>query len=216
MGIWGFFFPFSLTPVDGQRWCMRRDLGRAAGKGVRSEGSGNRGWKLSHGFWASFKSCWVRSLAHFPLLFSCMKTIFTVSVGGEGREWERPTTLQRDEHLRNSLRVKTATPQSEGGAVVSSVDTQKQSRTCSTPSPAFLNKPLLQIHISFGFLVENASQLHRKAADSRSLTFFFFFFPSSSNEKNDGVISGLINLICQTRGQPPQQAGQPVHRWPGR
>lgn len=195
---------------------MRRDLGRAAGKGVRSEGSGNRGWKLSHGFWASFKSCWVRSLAHFPLLFSCMKTIFTVSVGGEGREWERPTTLQRDEHLRNSLRVKTATPQSEGGAVVSSVDTQKQSRTCSTPSPAFLNKPLLQIHISFGFLVENASQLHRKAADFRSLTFFFFFFPSSSNEKNDGVISGLINLICQTRGQPPQQAGQPVHRWPGR
>lgn len=170
-----FFFPFSLTPVDGQRWCMRRDLGRAAGKGVRSKGSGNRGWKLSHGFWAPFKSCWVRSLARFPLLFSCMKTIFTVSVGGEGRGWEQPTTLQRDEHLRNSLRVKTATPQSEGGAVVSSVDTHKQSRTCSTPPPAFLNKPLLQIHIGFGFLMENASQLHRKAADSQSLTFLFFF-----------------------------------------
>lgn len=131
----------------------------------------------------------------------------------EGRGWEQPTTLQRDEHLRNSLRVKTATPQSEGGAVVSSVDTHKQSRTCSTPPPALLNKPLLQIHISFGFLVENASQPHRKAADSQSLSLLFFC--SSSNEKNDGVISGLAHLICQTRGQPPQQAGQPVHSWPG-
>ena len=58
-----FFFPFFLTPVDGQRWYMRRELGRGPGKEGRSEGSGNRGWKLSHGFWAPFKSCWVRSLA---------------------------------------------------------------------------------------------------------------------------------------------------------
>lgn len=34
-----FFFP--LTPVNGQRWSVRRGLGRAPGKGVR------RGWKLS-------------------------------------------------------------------------------------------------------------------------------------------------------------------------
>lgn len=59
------FFPFSLTPVDGQRWCIRRELGRAPGKGGRREGSGKRDWELSQGFWAPFKSCWVRSLARF-------------------------------------------------------------------------------------------------------------------------------------------------------
>lgn len=38
--VWCGFF-FSLTPVNGQRWSVRRGLGRAPGKGVR------RGWKLS-------------------------------------------------------------------------------------------------------------------------------------------------------------------------
>lgn len=33
-----------ITPVDGQRGIVRRELGRTPGKGVR------RGWELSHGF----------------------------------------------------------------------------------------------------------------------------------------------------------------------
>ena len=74
-----------------------------------------------------------------------MKTLFTVSVGGDGSGWEQLATLHRDEHLRHSLRLKTAAPQSKGGAVVSSVAPPKQSRTCSAPPPAFPTEPLLQI-----------------------------------------------------------------------
>lgn len=108
------------------------------------------------------------------MLFSC------ISVGGEGRGWEQPAALHRDEHLRHSLRVKTATPQSKGGAVVSSGDPHKQSRTRSTPPPAFLTKPLLQIPEntgSFWFSCGKCFAPMQAGADSENLTLFFAAVP---------------------------------------